>query len=114
MKRPDNRTFLIIGVLIALTVGVLAVFFSSGDPDGLESTAQMVHGEKTLFGPSSAGGNHDEVVGTGSSVYASPFPDYSMGEAPGPMGGILATITGILVILILVFGAARFVARKKA
>ncbi|PKL59346.1 MAG: cobalamin biosynthesis protein CbiN, partial [Methanomicrobiales archaeon HGW-Methanomicrobiales-4] len=90
MKRIDDRTFIIIGVIIAIAVGVLAVFLASGDPDGLESTALMVQGEKTLTGPSPEEGD-PEAIGTGVSVYSSPFPDYSMGESLGPLGGIVAT-----------------------
>jgi cobalt/nickel transport protein len=36
--------------IIALLIGVVAVFLASGDPDGLESTALMVQGQKTLTG----------------------------------------------------------------
>ena len=46
----DNKTFIIIGIAIAIIIGVIAVFFASGDPDGLESTALMIQGQKTLTG----------------------------------------------------------------
>ena len=111
MKKIENRTFLIIGIIAAVTIGVVAVFFASGDPDGLESTALMVQGEKTLTGPSPAEGD-PEAIGTGVSVYSSPFPDYSLGESRGPLGSVIAIITGILITLILVVGATYVLGRK--
>jgi len=46
----DNRTFIIAGIIIALAIGGAAVFLASGDPDGLESTALVVQGQKELTG----------------------------------------------------------------
>ena len=46
----DNKTFIIGGIIIALIIGVAAVFLASGDPDGLESTALVVQGQKTITG----------------------------------------------------------------
>jgi cobalt/nickel transport protein len=40
----DNKTFIIAGIIVALLIGVVAVFMASGDPDGLESTALVVQG----------------------------------------------------------------------
>jgi len=33
----DTKTFLIAGIMVALLIGVVAVFFASGDPDGLRA-----------------------------------------------------------------------------
>lgn len=101
----DNKTFLIIGIIIALIVGVLAVFLASSDPDGLESTALIISGQKTLTGPSPEEGN-PEAVGTGTFSYEAPMPDYSMGETMGPLGGVIAIIVGILLTLVVVIGAS--------
>ncbi|MCK7505079.1 MAG: PDGLE domain-containing protein [Desulfobacterales bacterium] len=46
----DNKTFIIAGIVVALLIGVVAVFMASGDPDGLESTALVVQGQKDLTG----------------------------------------------------------------
>jgi cobalt/nickel transport protein len=112
MKKMDDKMFIIIGVVIAITIGILAVFLASGDPDGLESTALMVQGEKSLTGPSPAEGD-PEAIGTGVSVYSSPFPDYSLGEQLGPLGGIIATVLGILVTLAIVLGVTKVITTKK-
>ena len=100
----DNKTFLIVGFIIALVIGVLAVFLASDDPDGLESTALMVSGQKDLTGPSPEEGN-PEAVGTGTFTYESPLPDYSMGETMGSGGSIIAIVAGIFITLIVVLGA---------
>ena len=100
----DNKTFLIVGVIIALTIGVLAVFLASGDPDGLESTALVVTGQKDLTGPSPEDGD-PESVGTGTFEYESPIPDYSLGKSMGSAGGMIAITVGILLTLVVVIGA---------
>ena len=42
----DNKTFIVAGLIIALIIGVIAVFAASSDPDGLESTALVYRGRK--------------------------------------------------------------------
>jgi cobalt/nickel transport protein len=100
----DNKTFLIAGIIIALVIGVLAVFLASGDPDGLESTALMVSGQKQLTGVAPEEGN-PEAVGTGTFSYSAPMPDYSLGETMGHLGGVIAIIVGIFLTFAVVIGA---------
>ncbi len=113
MNHPDNMTFLIAGVLIALAIGIVAVFFASGDPDGLESTSLVVQNAKTLTGPAPEDGD-PEAVGTGVSVYSSPFPDYSVHEESGPVGGIIAIILGIFITFGIVFGLSKAISIRKS
>ena len=101
----DNKTFIIAGLLISLLIGIVAVFLASGDPDGLESSALVVSGQKDLTGLSPEEGD-PEVVGTGSFAYSSPMPDYSLGEEMGSTGGIISIIAGILITLLVVMGAS--------
>lgn len=110
----DNKTFIIAGIAVAILIGVIAVFLASGDPDGLESTALMVQGQKTLTGATPADAEIHED-NTGKFMYDSPMPDYSLGEKFGPLGGIIAIVAGTL----LAFGAVLvisklLVARKRA
>jgi len=42
----DNKTFIVVGIGVALLISVVAVFMASGDPDGLESTALVVQDKK--------------------------------------------------------------------
>lgn len=107
----DNKTFLIGGIIIALVIGILAVFFASGDPDGLESTALMVSGQKDLTGAAPENGNV-EAVGTGTFSYTAPMPDYSLGKAMGSSGSIVATMAGIFLTLIVVIGATWLVRKS--
>ncbi|MDD4484699.1 MAG: PDGLE domain-containing protein [Methanoregula sp.] len=101
----DNKTFLIGGIIVALLIGVVAVFLASGDPDGLESTALIVQGEKTLTGGTPEGAEIHEDL-TGKFSYESPMPDYSLGEAMGSTGGIVAIVVGTLLAFGVVLGIA--------
>jgi cobalt/nickel transport protein len=101
----DNKTFIIVGLVIALLIGVVAVFMASGDPDGLESTALIVQGEKTLTGPTPPDAEIKEDM-TGKFSYSSPMPDYSLGETMGSMGGLAAIIVGTILAFLVVLGLA--------
>lgn len=110
----DNKTFIIVGIALAILIGVVAVFFASGDPDGLESTALVVQGQKSITGdnPPDAEINED---GDGKFAYESPMPDYSLGEQLGPLGGIIAIVAGTLLAFGIVLGVSKLLAaRKKA
>jgi cobalt/nickel transport protein len=101
----DNRTFVIAGIIVALLIGAVAVFLASGDPDGLESTALVVQGQKTITGDTPADAEiHEETAGRFS--YASPMPDYSLGESLGPLGGLIAIIAGTILAFLVVLGLA--------
>jgi cobalt/nickel transport protein len=101
----DNKTFLIVGIVVALLIGVVAVFMASGDPDGLESTALIVQGQKTLTGATPADAEIHEDL-NGKFAYSSPMPDYSLGESMGPFGSIIAIVVGTILAFIVVFGLA--------
>ncbi|MFA5236667.1 MAG: PDGLE domain-containing protein [Methanoregula sp.] len=101
----DNKTFLIGGIIVALLIGVVAVFLASGDPDGLESTALIVQGEKTLTGDTPADAEIQEDL-TGKFSYEAPMPDYGLGESMGSAGGIIAIVFGTLLAFGVVLGIA--------
>jgi cobalt/nickel transport protein len=101
----DNKTFIIAGIIVALLIGVVAVFMASGDPDGLESTALVVQGQKELTGDTPENAEiHEETAERFS--YSSPMPDYSLGEQMGPLGGLLAIVIGTLLAFLVVLGLA--------
>lgn len=107
----DNRTFLIAGILVAVLIAVLAVFLASSDPDGLESTALIIQGDRTLTGdtPPTAGVNADIP---GRFTYEAPMKDYSLGDRFGSTGGgVIAMVLGVLLSLGVVLGAAKILAR---
>ena len=101
----DNKTFIIAGIVIALLIGVVAVFLASGDPDGLESTALIVQGQKTLTGDTPADAEIHEDL-TGKFSYESPMPDYALGKEMGPLGGIVAIVVGTILAFLVVLGLA--------
>jgi cobalt/nickel transport protein len=101
----NTRTLLIGGLIIAILIGVAAVFFASGDPDGLESTALVVQGEKTLTGDTPPNAEVQENTADTFS-YTSLMPDYSLGEEWGPAGGAIAIVIGILLAFSLAIGIA--------
>jgi cobalt/nickel transport protein len=101
----DNKTFIIAGIIVALLIGVFAVFLASGDPDGLESTALIVQGQKTLTGDTPPDAEIHEDL-TGKFSYESPMPDYALGEEMGPLGGLIAIIVGTILAFLIVLGLA--------
>lgn len=104
----EGRTFLLLGIAVALLIGVLAVFFASPDPDGLESAALVVQGEKTLTGSPPENAEIQESP-DGKFSYAAPMPDYSLGERLGPLGGIIAIVVGTVLAFALVLGSSKLV-----
>jgi cobalt/nickel transport protein len=106
-----NLKFLVIGVVLALVVAIVAVFLASPDPDGLDSTALIASGQKSLTAP--ATGENISVEAPGHFTYASPMQDYRLGENWGPMGGIIAMVTGTLLTIAIVLGLAWLLKKRK-
>lgn len=101
----DNKTFIIGGIIIALIIGVAAVFLASGDPDGLESTALVVQGQKDITGATPADAEIHEAT-EGRFSYESPMPDYALGEDMGALGGLIAIVVGTILAFLIVLGLA--------
>jgi cobalt/nickel transport protein len=110
----DNKTLIIGGLIIAILIGVVAVFLASSDPDGMESTALIIQGAKTLTGPTPQDAEIQENM-EDKFEYSAPMPDYSLGEGMGPLGGILAIIGGTILAFLIAIGLiyAMKVAGKK-
>ena len=100
-----TKRFIAVGIILALLIGVTAVFLASGDPDGLESTALVIQGQKTLTGATPENAEIHEDM-TGKFSYSSPMPDYSLGKM-GALGAIVAIVVGTLLSFVVVFGATR-------
>jgi cobalt/nickel transport protein len=101
----DNKTFIIAGLVVAILIGVVAVFMASGDPDGLESTALVVQGQKDLTGAAPENAEIKEDL-NGKFTYSSLMPDYSLDESLGSTGGLIAIIVGIILAFLVVLGLA--------
>jgi cobalt/nickel transport protein len=102
----EQRSFIIAGILIALLIGVVAVFLASGNPDGLESTALIIQGQKTLTGGTPEDAEIREDM-AGKFSYTSPMPDYSLGESLGPWGGVVAVMAGTILAFIAALGSMK-------
>jgi len=99
----DNKTLIIGGLVIAVLIGVVAVFMASGDPDGLESSALIIQGQKSLTGATPPGAEIQEDP-EGKFAYSAPMPDYSPGEGLGPAGGMLAIAGGTVLAFLVATG----------
>jgi cobalt/nickel transport protein len=108
----NANQFVMAGLALALIVGVTAVFLASGDPDGLESTAFYVQGEKSLTGPSPEEGDA-EAIGAGTFEYEAPMPDYAMGDSLGSIGQIIAIVVGIFIAFIIGYGISTIMTTVK-
>ncbi len=86
------------GVILALVVGVLAVFFASGSPDGLERVAE----DKGFL--EAAQGPLFEII-----------PDYVFpGITNESLAGIVAIVLGTLLLFAVGYGIARALRRRQA
>ncbi len=107
-----NKKFLVAGILVALAISIIAVFLASSDPDGLDSTALIASGQKTLTAP--ATGDEVTVGAPGHFSYTSPMQDYTLGEKWGPMGGIIAMVIGTILTFGMGIGLAYLLRKRKA
>lgn len=99
-----SRTALVVaGVLLALVIGTAAVFFASSDPDGLDSTALVVQGQKELTQPAAPGAGIDEEALPGSFEYRAPFADYTV-DGASPLTNVALMVGGIVLALLVVAG----------
>lgn len=108
----EMKHFIIAGIVIAIIIGATAVFLASPDPDGLESTALVVQGDKTLTGDTPEEAELVEDVHEGFA-YDSPLPDYGMGDSLGKTGELVAILVGIAVCFVIVFGVAKVASRPQ-
>lgn len=87
-----------IGIVIALTIALLAPVLASSNPDGLESTASSF--------PSA-----DEKE---QPALDAPMPDYvvpSLGD--GPLSGAIAILLGTVIVLLLTLGTGHILSVKR-
>ena len=113
----EKKSFLFIGLAVALVIAAMAPFVASSDPDGLESAFFGIFGAKEIQGSNLdeeiAGSAEEEVTGITGNDYSfdSPFPDYSIGGL-SKFGEAAAVIIGTLLVLGIALGLSRVVARR--
>ncbi len=114
----EKKTFLLVGIAVALVIAAMAPFLASSNPDGLESAFFGIFGAKEIQGSTldeeQAGAAEEQVTGiTGNEFsFGSLFPDYSI-EGLGKSGEAAAVIIGTLLVLGIGLGLSRVVARKE-
>lgn len=92
-----DKKLLIIGLLIAVVIGILAPFLASSDPDGLESAAEKLNPNALESEP----------------IVSSIMPDYSIPElGEGPFSGAIAILIGTMIVFVLAYGIGIFLRRK--
>lgn len=114
----NRKTFLFVGIAIALVIAAMAPFIASSNPDGLESAFFGIFGAKEIQG-STLDEEHAEVAEehvtdiTGNDFsFTSPFPDYTI-EGLAKFGETIAIILGTLLVLVIALGLAKMVQRTE-
>jgi cobalt/nickel transport protein len=98
--RARTRTFLLIGLAVALLIAGVGSYYASSSPDGLESTAADQGFADTARDSATAG---------------SPLADYSVsGVDDGRLSGGLAGVIGVVLVLVLAGGVTLLVRRRPA
>ena len=85
---------IIVAVVICIVISCLSPFIASGNPDGLEKSAE------------NAGLDEDYGVDGLNKLDSSPFPDYTF-EPLGTLGEIGVLILGTLICLIVGLGIGK-------
>lgn len=91
----NDKLLIVVGLIICIALACLSPFIASGDPDGLEKSAED--------------SNLSEDVAY--EAISSPMPDYSF-EPLGKIGEIGALILGAGVVLLLGFGVGALMKKK--
>ena len=100
MDKKD--TYLILAALvICIVIGALSPYIASGDPDGLEKSAED-SGLPEDF-------SIEEINGIPDAI----FPDYAFADDPDNQGlQVVALIIGAIITLVLGYGVAEIVKRR--
>lgn len=89
-----NLYLIVVALIICVIIGCLSPFIASGNPDGLEKSAEDVN------------------VGETEAVLESPFPDYTY-ESLGTAGEIMVLILGVIITLLIGYGAGELLKKRK-
>ena len=102
----SNNNILIAGAVIAIIIAILAPFFASSNPDGLDKNLIELVG---LGSEEQA----EEIIGERVPIeYEAPMADYSI-EGMGKLGEVGAIVIGTLLVLIISLGIGKIVEKKQ-
>lgn len=100
MDKKD-MTLIIIAVVICIVISVLSPYIASGDPDGLEKSAE------------DSGLAEDFAVEEINGIPDALFPDYAFADNPdNQVLQIVALVIGVIVTLILGYAVAEVVRNR--
>lgn len=100
MNKKDTY-LIVIAVIICIAIAVLSPYIASGNPDGLEKSAED-SGVREDFSVNDANGIPDAI-----------FPDYALANDPdNQVMQVAVLIIGILITLALGFGVAKVVQKR--
>jgi len=105
------------GITVALAIALIAPYYASTYPDGLDSTFLSASGAKStnsvqIDEGSAAAAQHAITEQTGNTFsWQAPLTDYTVPGFEKP-GQVFAILSGILVLFLLGFGFSRLISRK--
>ena len=96
-----DKTLIIAAIVICVIICVLSPFIASGDPDGLEKSAE------------DSGLAEDFSIEEIKGIPAAVLPDYAFANAPDDQGlQVVALAIGVIITLALAFSVAYVVKRR--
>jgi cobalt/nickel transport system permease protein len=116
-SRKAKDIVVIAGIAVVLAVAIIAPYYASTYPDGLDSTFLSAYDAKdvtTVHIDEAKAAAAERLVAEKSGntfSWQSPFPDYAIPGMDKP-GEVLAILAGVLVLVVLGFGISRFISRK--
>ena len=103
------------GIAVALSIAILAPYYASTYPDGLESTFLTLSGAKNtgIFPANETSPQTTQSAVTDDSLpWKAPLIDYTIPGMDKP-GEVLAIVFGVVVLFALGFGVSRLIAKKQ-
>ena len=116
-RRKGTEIIIVSGIIVALIIAIMAPFYASAYPDGLDSTFLKISGATdgttTVVNQSVAAAAHASLGESNGNLFAwnAPFTDY---EVPGldKSGGVLVIVAGVVALFVMGYGVSRFLARS--
>jgi len=113
--RKSKDIVIAAGIAVALSIAILAPYYASTYPDGLESTFLTLSGAKNtgIFPANETSPQSAQAAVTDDSLpWKAPLIDYTIPGLDKP-GEVLAIMFGVVVLFALGFGVSRLMAKKQ-
>ncbi len=116
-SRKARDAVIVVGITIALAIAIIAPYYASTYPDGLDSTFLSAYGAKgtgSIQIDEGKAAYAEEIVAekTGNTfAWQAPLTNYAIPGLDKP-GEVIAILFGVMVLFLLGFGISRFISRK--